>query len=287
MDANGAPEQSGLFLYMAGLATIFLFYRLVRPAIDSSRWSMAFDMRPGAPMMLILSVMFMALFLPALAIPAALVAIGVHEYGHVLAYRLAGHRDPKFMFTPLGGAAFSKQPHRSHAESFFIAMMGPGFSLILIIIGVLIGAALRETNPVIANYAFSAAYWIGLLNAINLLPIYPFDGARALQAIASAAGPKAMRTIMLALSLAMTLIAGILAPLLQFWFLLIISLFGLVMSRAFLASVANLPPMRGGIALLCLVTYAVTFAALISLSYADLVRNYTIISAEVSARLAQ
>ncbi len=286
MGENQAAETPDLAVWAVGLATLFMFYRLVRPAIDSQRWSIAFDARPGAPMMAVFSILFLSWILPAAAVPAAILAIATHEYGHVLAYRLAGHPNPKFQLVPFGGVAYSDKPHRDHREAFFIAMMGPGFSLVLVVIGLLAFEALRDVSFEAAAYAYQAAFWIGLLNAINLLPIYPFDGGRALQSILSAAGPQAMRSVMMASALVVTAFAAILAATVNnMWFLLIICVLGLLTANIHLRHAARLPAMSAGDAFYCALVYIATVAALANLGKHFLAGYYGLVREVVSSRL--
>lgn len=305
MSGNDAGETS-LYIWIAGIGALFLFYRLVRPALDRRRWGLAFDMRPGALPMTVFSIMFMALFVPPLAIPAVVVAVAVHEYGHVLAFRMTGHPDPKFQLTPFGGVAYpggaprrvagiggaapsrgdaAARPDESHTASFFIAMMGPGFSLALLVICLLASEALASISPVAASYAFQAAFWIGFINALNLLPVYPFDGGRAIQSIASIAGPQGMRGIMMVVGVIVTILAAFAAAILGMWFLLFICGLGLVIGQAHLKHAAQLPPMPTGDALLCLLTYAITVAALSYLSQDLFARYFEFVHHVASARL--
>lgn len=290
MGGNSAATDQQLYVWLIGLGVIFLFYRLVRPALDSQRWGVALDFRPGTAPLLIFSVLFLALFLPPVFIPIALLAIGVHEYGHVLAMRLAGHKNPRFQFTPFGGIAYSapvdgarkgelRMKERSHLEAFFISIMGPGFSLALMVLFLLLGealsvlesstvvtdpetGALRAHSAFFAAIAYQAAFWIGFLNALNLLPIYPFDGGRALQSILSAFGPHAMRRGMQVLGIGVTALAALLALIFKMWVLLLFCVLGLLMSGAMLRAAERILPMRPGEALLAALCYLTTLAAL-------------------------
>ncbi len=60
-----------------------------------------------------------------------LVLIFIHEAGHALAMRMVGQPVQGIYFIPFfGGVAIAGAPHASQAERGFVALMGPGFSLI-------------------------------------------------------------------------------------------------------------------------------------------------------------
>ena len=264
-----AQASVDYLLLFSGAATLALFVLLVRPGVNSRRWSGALDTRPEALMQSMLGVAIAALIFGVYFMPIAVIAIAVHEYGHVLAYRMIGHRDPKFMLMPLGGVAYSSDQYHSNRDMFFVAIMGPGFSLALMVIaivaaellrGVAIGSGFNTIFP--AHYAITAAVWIGFLNAINLLPIYPLDGGRALQSIASVAGPRRMRSIMMTATLITTLLIGTIAIALKMWLLLILVIIGLVQAERSLSYAAALPAMRRRDAILCALVYLSTLVAL-------------------------
>lgn len=98
----------------------------------------------------------------------------VHELGHALAMRLTGHRDVRIFFLPLLGAVTQgRRAQRSVAVEGLVLLAGP-------LPGLLVGLALHDsTTPALAklgNVAF-------LVNALNLLPVLPFDGGRLLQLV--------------------------------------------------------------------------------------------------------
>jgi len=78
------------------------------------------DLRPSGAAWMIggLSVLLAIYFFGPLAGLALVIVVVVHEYGHVAAFRVAGHGDATFRLIPLlGGVAISKrQPRRSAPE---------------------------------------------------------------------------------------------------------------------------------------------------------------------------
>ena len=109
-------------------------------------------------------------------------ALFVHEFGHLLAYRLMGQPWGRMIFLPfLGAIAMPRLPLESQAQSVFAALMGPGFSALLALACAL-PFALGDTNhPVIALMGLVTAG----LNIFNMLPAEPLDGGIALRSILS------------------------------------------------------------------------------------------------------
>jgi Zn-dependent protease len=106
------------------------------------------------------------------------VVIVVHEAGHVAAMLLVGVGVRGIYLIPFfGGAAVPKTAYRTEGRLGFIALMGPGLSLIPTL-GLL--ATFRETGDI---YLWRAAEMFAVINAANLLPIYPLDGGLILNAL--------------------------------------------------------------------------------------------------------
>lgn len=107
-------------------------------------------------------------------------ALLVHEFGHLLAYRLIGQPWGRMIFLPfLGALAMPRLPYQTQAQAVFAALMGPGFSVLL---------ALAITLPLMFGMALpdwlikSGIVVIGL-NLFNLLPVEPLDGGVALRSV--------------------------------------------------------------------------------------------------------
>jgi len=112
------------------------------------------------------------------------VVIILHEFGHMAAYRVFGHKRVRMIFIPLlGGVAVGDRPYNSVLEVAICALMGAGFSALL--------------APVVM-----AAYWVsppqslfhneivllfllvlGAFNLLNLLPMTRFDGGQVLRQV--------------------------------------------------------------------------------------------------------
>ena len=106
------------------------------------------------------------------------IVIAVHEAGHAAAMLMTGVGVRGIYLIPFfGGAAIPKTAYHSEGRLGFIALMGPGFSLI-------------PTLGLFAMYRASgrielleATQMIAVINAANLLPIYPLDGGLILNAL--------------------------------------------------------------------------------------------------------
>lgn len=111
--------------------------------------------------------------------------IVLHEFGHMAAFRLMGHRNVRMIFIPLlGGLAIGGRPYNSHYEIAFSALMGSGFSAFLVPVAFGAFAAATETGD--AHSAQNALIFCGLcclFNLANLLPIWKFDGGQVLRQI--------------------------------------------------------------------------------------------------------
>lgn len=99
-----------------------------------------------------------------------LVLIFIHEDGHVLAMKSIGQPVQGMYFVPFfGGVAVAGAPHRTEGERGYVALMGPGFSILTT--AVFFFAWLKSGEPLMMELAFMSA----VLNGINLAPILPLD----------------------------------------------------------------------------------------------------------------
>jgi Zn-dependent protease/uncharacterized protein YndB with AHSA1/START domain len=108
------------------------------------------------------------------------IALFVHEFGHLLAYRLMGQPWGRMIFLPfLGAVALPRLPFHSQGQSVFAALMGPGFSTILALLCLIPAMLGDEPNPYVALFGLIV---VGL-NIFNLLPAEPLDGGVALRSV--------------------------------------------------------------------------------------------------------
>jgi Zn-dependent protease len=153
------------------------------------------------------------LMLSALAILSFSVAFGwdgtlllapiilVHEYGHVLAFRMFGHVGNRMMLVPfMGGVAVPAGGYRTEYEAAFTAIMGPAICIPLSVGLTLLTFAVGD------HWTWWWFAWAAMLcasmNALNLFPALPLDGGHAFQAIARSMAPTQTSAAMFVLTFA-------------------------------------------------------------------------------------
>jgi len=106
------------------------------------------------------------------------IVIVVHEAGHVAAMLMVGVGVRGVYLIPFfGGAAVPKTAYRTEGRLGFVALMGPALSLIPTLGLLAIYSATGDIHLRQAAEAFA------VINAANLLPIYPLDGGLILNAL--------------------------------------------------------------------------------------------------------
>ena len=107
-------------------------------------------------------------------------ALFVHEFGHLLAYKLIGQPWGRMVFLPfLGALAMPRLPFDSQGQSVFAALMGPGFSVLLAFACAIPFMLGQPIHPVLAGLGLMTAG----INIFNLLPAEPLDGGIALRSV--------------------------------------------------------------------------------------------------------
>jgi Zn-dependent protease len=144
-----------------------------------------------------------------------LVLLLIHEAGHAIAMRWVGLPVQGIYFIPFfGGVAVAAAPHRSEAERGFVALMGPGFSLVTT--GLFVAAGYWTGQPIFAHLAFVSA----ILNGFNLAPVLPLDGGHVVDSALSRSDPEFTAIINM-----LALIAGVGVAVYFEWYLVIALLF--------------------------------------------------------------
>jgi Zn-dependent protease len=106
-----------------------------------------------------------------------LAVIAFHEAGHAVAMRVAGYRDVNIFFVPFVGAlTLGRDSGSSVRQRLIVMLAGPVPGLWLAVI-VLILQHHVGSVPALRALAFALLF----INALNLLPITPLDGGRALE----------------------------------------------------------------------------------------------------------
>ncbi len=134
----------------------------------------------------------------ALGLLILFVSVLAHEFGHAAASLRASGNAELALVGPLGGLSWPTMPHEPHLE-LLSALAGPAINLavwlvtapMLLLAGVNLLDLLHPVQP--QNLVDPAAPWLTgmklicwinwLLFLVNLLPVYPFDGARVLRTL--------------------------------------------------------------------------------------------------------
>ena len=106
---------------------------------------------------------------------AGVIGVFVHEYGHVLAINALGVGPGRIRIIPfVGGAATMQRTPESDFKGVLISLAGPSFGLLAAIPFFILA---RQTGD---SRWLGGAFFVGLINLINLAPAPPLDGSKAL-----------------------------------------------------------------------------------------------------------
>jgi Zn-dependent protease len=118
---------------------------------------------------------------------AGFLLVLLHEFGHVLACRRVGGHADCVVLWPLGGLAFVAPPPKAWAD-LVTTLAGPLVNLALVPAFYLLTAvtvpadeSARPTDIYLLFASLASFNWVMLV--FNLVPCYPLDGGRVLQAI--------------------------------------------------------------------------------------------------------
>ena len=140
------------------------------------------------PLLLLLSVVGLVLVFDLTLEAAAVVTLVllVHEYGHVIAMRTLGLKVRGVLFLPLLGAAtVPEQAFPSRWDEARVALAGPMTALPMALTTVL----LWHMGVISDQLGRDAFVWSLALNALNLIPLMPLDGGRALLTLTASLRP--------------------------------------------------------------------------------------------------
>ncbi|MCK6550679.1 site-2 protease family protein, partial [Myxococcota bacterium] len=108
-----------------------------------------------------------------------------HELGHWAAMRAFGYRDARIFFIPFfGAAAAGSKKNVSLTEELVVLFAGPLPGILLALVLDLALPSLRGDH----TFGFVVFTLVGL-NALNLLPVYPLDGGKIVDALVFAQRP--------------------------------------------------------------------------------------------------
>ena len=118
---------------------------------------------------------WIALWAGPLGAVALVGGVFVHEFGHLMVINLAGCGPSRIRIIPFfGGAATLQRAPDSDFKGVLIALAGPSFGLLAAVPFFLLA---RQTGD---SRWIGGAFFIGLINLINLAPAPPLDGSKAL-----------------------------------------------------------------------------------------------------------
>lgn len=146
------------------------------------------------PLLLLLSVVGLVLVFDLTLEAAAVVTLVllVHEYGHVIAMRFLGLKVRGVLFLPLLGAAtVPEQAFPTRWDEARVALAGPMTALPMALATVL----MWNMGVISDQLGRDAFVWSLALNALNLLPLMPLDGGRALLTLTASLRPMTRRII--------------------------------------------------------------------------------------------
>jgi Zn-dependent protease len=193
------------------LVSLFLAVMLISVTAASLRGGLV-----GARGMTIVGMDPSSLGLGALAVGAAawywgpsfgvaiMLAVMIHEFGHVAAFRVCGHRDARFRLIPLmGGVAISDQLPASQMKDFFITLLGPGISVAPMVLAYVLSDITYDRWPEVGDFLYVFAGVTAAMNFFNLLPFWPLDGGRCVRILAFRVGPKVAHGVTILMSAAL------------------------------------------------------------------------------------
>ena len=116
---------------------------------------------------------------------AVLFGLFVHEYGHVLAMNRVGMGPARIYIIPfLGGLAKGQRNPKSEWHGVLVSLAGPAFGLLAMLPFVGLWAVTGGGAWLIG------AFFIALINLVNLAPAPPLDGAKALGPVLTRVHPR-------------------------------------------------------------------------------------------------
>lgn len=151
-----------------------------------------------------------------------ILAVMIHEFGHVAAFRVCGHSDARFRLIPLlGGVAISDSQPVSQMKDFFITLLGPGISVAPMAAAFTMAALVQDSAPVVAEFLWVFATVSAVLNFLNLLPFWPLDGGRMVRILAFRFGPGVAHRVTVLMSAGLAVAAVMQQSMILFVFALV------------------------------------------------------------------
>lgn len=128
---------------------------------------------------------------------AVLIGLFVHEAGHALAMNRLGMGPARIYIIPfLGGLAKGRRAPRSEWDGVLVSLAGPAFGLLAMIPFVAVGMATGQGEWL------AGAFFIAMLNLVNLVPAPPLDGSKALGPVLTRVHPRLEQIVLLVIGVA-------------------------------------------------------------------------------------
>lgn len=125
---------------------------------------------------------------------SAIFGLFVHEYGHVLAMNRLGMGPARIYIIPfLGGLAKAQRNPKSEWDGVLVALAGPAFGLLAAIPVVGLWYATGVSDWLMG------AFFIAMINLINLAPAPPLDGSKALGPVLARVDPMLEKVALIAI----------------------------------------------------------------------------------------
>lgn len=133
----------------------------------------------------------------AIVAGAVLIGLFVHEAGHALAMNKLGMGPARIYIIPfLGGLAKARREPKSEWDGVLVSLAGPAFGLLAMIPFVGVWMVLGQGEWLMG------AFFIAMLNLVNLVPAPPLDGSKALGPVLTRVHPRLEQIVLLVIGAA-------------------------------------------------------------------------------------